>query len=124
MLRLRVGVAVLAVALFGSGWLLGGDDKPKYRGILPPYYKKLGLGSDQVQQIYKIQTGFREKADELKRQLAKLKADEKAAVEKVLTPGQLKRLRELRSGEGPKDKPKEKDKDTEKPVDKAADKDK
>jgi hypothetical protein len=111
MLRLRVGVAVLAVALLGAGWLQGqGEDKKgetpvKVRGTLPPYYKKLGLRDDQVQAIYKIQNNYRGKADELRRQLKELKDKEKAATEKVLTAEQLKRLRELRSGEKPKEAP-------------------
>ena len=99
--RLRVGVAVLTVALLGASWLHGqgedkkGDKPAKLRGILPQYYKKLGLRDDQVQAIYRLRTDYRAKTDELKRQLKELKAKEKEATEKVLTAEQLKRLREF-----------------------------
>jgi hypothetical protein len=105
MFRLRVGAAALLVALVGAGLLQGqgagkGDEKPvKFRGILPAYYKKLGLRDDQIQAIYKIQGTHRAKAEELRRQLKELKDKEREATEKVLTADQLKRLRELRSGE-------------------------
>jgi hypothetical protein len=105
MFRLRIVAVALLVALVGAGWLQGqgngkkGDEKPKkLRGTLPQFYKKLGLRDDQVQQIYKIQMTHKAKIDELKRQIDDLKAKQKEATEKVLTPEQLKRLRELRSG--------------------------
>jgi len=79
-------------------------DKPtepdkKYKGFLPANFKKLGLTDAQVQAIYKLQTEYREKIDNLKKQIDSLKAAEKAAIEKVLTEVQLKRLKEIRSGE-------------------------
>ena len=113
MLRVRLGVTVFALALMGAAYFQEkGDDKTpvKVRGQLPTYYKKLGLRDDQVQQIYKLRADYKGKLDVLKQKMDQLKAAEKEAVEKVLTPEQLKRLKELRSGEKSPEKPKAKDK--------------
>jgi hypothetical protein len=116
MLRFRLIGAVLLIALFGAGLYGQGEDKKgdkkgdkkpdekpppvlPVRGTLPQYYKKLGLRDDQKQSIYKIRATHKAKVEELKRQLQELKDREKEALEKVLTPEQLKRLRQLRSGE-------------------------
>ncbi len=122
MVRLRVATAALLVALLGAGWLQGqpdekkNDEKPtRLRGTLPAFYKKLGLRDDQVQEIYRIQTKNRAKAEDLRRQLKELRDKERAATEKVLTPEQLKRLRELRTGEKSTSPPVDKGKPIEKP---------
>jgi hypothetical protein len=88
------------------------DDKqpPKVKGQLPPFFKKIGLRDDQIQKIYVLRAGYKTKIDALKMQMEKLKADEKQEIEKVLTPEQLKRLKELRSGEKTTEKPKTTDK--------------
>ena len=75
------------------------EPEKKYKGILPANFKKLGLTDAQVQNIYKIQTEYRAKMDDLKKQMEALKATEKATIEKVLTDVQLKRLKESRSGD-------------------------
>lgn len=75
------------------------DPEKKYKGFLPANFKKLGLTDTQIQTIYKLQAEYREKMDNLKKQMDTLKASEKAAIEKVLTEGQLKRLKEIRSGD-------------------------
>lgn len=72
----------------------------KYRGILPANFKKLGLRDDQVQAIYKLQTMYKVQVDDLKRKQQDLKNEERDAIEKVLTPEQLKRLRELQTKGG------------------------
>jgi Spy/CpxP family protein refolding chaperone len=84
-------------------------DKPKepdkkLKGTLPQYFKALGLTDAQKQRVYKIRAETKEKLDELEKTKAKLKAEEKEALEKVLTPDQLKELKKLRSGEKDKDK--------------------
>jgi hypothetical protein len=116
MLRLRLCALSLVVCLLGAGLILGqgdkkddkdkkADDKPaKFRGTLPANYKKLGLRDDQVQSIYKIQTTYRTKIAELRRQIDELRAKEREATEKVLTADQVKRLRELQTGKKDKDK--------------------
>jgi len=108
MLYLRLVVVMLALVMLGAGSLQdpkdskkSDDPQPKLRGQLPQFYKKLGLRDDQVQKIYKVRADYKSKTEELQRQIARLKAEEKEALEKVLTAEQLKRLRELRSGEKP-----------------------
>jgi hypothetical protein len=92
-----VGVAVSQ----DKGTEKGKDGEPnkKYKGVLPANFKKLGLTDSQVQNIYKIQSEYRTKLDDLKKQIDTLKASEKAAIEKVLSDVQLKRLKEIRTGE-------------------------
>jgi hypothetical protein len=108
MLYFRLGVTVLALTLLGAAYLQDpkpgskkSDDKevPKLRGQLPAYYKKLGLRDDQVQKIYRIRADYKAKVEDLKRKMDRLKSEEKESLEKVLTPEQLKRLKELRTGE-------------------------
>jgi len=82
--------------------------EPKPRGQLYPGWRELGLTKDQIEQIYKIQTEHRAKIDALEAQIAKIKKDEKAKAEELLTPAQKARLREIKTGEPtdpPKDKP-------------------
>ena len=114
MVYLRVGVVLLAVVT-----LLGvvsaqdkdkgkstkedkitKDDKTpvKVRGQLPPYFKKLGLSDDQRQKVLTLRASYKEKVDALRKKIDQLKAEEKEAVEKVLTADQLKRLQILRGG--------------------------
>ena len=102
-------VALLSLALIGVIYAQDKkpDDKPppvKLKGPMPTYYKKLGLSDVQVQKILKIRADTRAKVDELDAKIKKLKADEREQLEKALTPEQLKRLRELRTGEKPTEK--------------------
>jgi Spy/CpxP family protein refolding chaperone len=121
-----------AVALFLSflagGWLLSGvgsraaeDPKtqPKFRGQLYPKWRELGLTDDQKQRIYKIQSEYRSKIDELEKKAKELRSEERSKAAEVLTPAQKARLKELLSGtaeptkdkaEPAKDKPPAKDK--------------
>jgi hypothetical protein len=111
MSRLRIGVTVLlALALVGAAWLQG--EKPK--GALPANYKKLGLRDEQRDAILKISGEYRAKIDDLKKKLLKLTDEREAAYEAVLTPEQLKRLKEIRTKERPKDPEKDKPKDKDK----------
>jgi hypothetical protein len=97
------GVSLLLLALIGAVY---SQDTPKLRGQLPQNYGKLGLRDDQKQAIYKVRADYKTKIDQLRKQLEKLRADEKEALEKLLTPEQLKRLKEIRSGEKSTDKSK------------------
>ena len=120
MTRLRAILCVVVGLLLTTGWLAGQDDKKDsptaVRGQLPTYWKQLGLSKDQVQTVYKIQSDYRPKIDDLKQKITKLQAQEKAELEKVLTPAQKERLREIIAGKAPSDT---KDK---KPGDKPGDK--
>ena len=111
--------AFLAGGLLMSGVSLQADDKTevKIRGTLYAKWKDLGLSKDQVQDIYKIQAEHRGQIDKLELQIKKLRADERSAAEKILTPAQKARLKELISGETSKDR-------TTTPKDKAPEKDK
>lgn len=101
MVRLSVGVVVLALALFVPGSAQdkkddkkGEEPAKKYKGTLPSGYGKLKLSDQQKQTIYKLQAEYKEKLDALEKQKAKLLSDRKAAYEKVLSKEQLKQLRE------------------------------
>jgi hypothetical protein len=107
MVRLWGGMSVLVLAFLGAAYC---QDTPKIRGQLPANYGKLGLTDVQKQSVYKIRADYKGKIDQLAKQLAKLKSEEKEALEKVLTPEQLKRLKEIRSGEKTPEKPKPPDK--------------
>jgi hypothetical protein len=92
-------------------------DEPKPRGTLYPKWKELGLSKDQITMIYKIQSDYRGQIDKLAEQIKKLRADEHAEAEKILTPAQKARLKEILTGDTGKEKaPKEKPSD--KPTDK------
>lgn len=67
----------------------------RLRGVLPQYWKQLGLSDDQVQQIYKIQATYNEEIEKLEEQIKALK--EKMAKERsaVLTKEQKERLEKI-----------------------------
>lgn len=120
MLWLRCTVLLLCLSLLGAAYLqkpdpkAKPDDRPKVeekptppaklKGSLPANFKKLGLRDDQLQQIYRLRGEYKEKVDQLKQQIERLKVEEKAALEKLLTPEQQKRLREIRLGDKPTDR--------------------
>jgi hypothetical protein len=88
-----------------------GGDKPAKAGPgLPSYYGKLFLREGQKQAILKLRAAYQAKRDALPRQIDQLKAEEKKALEAVLTAEQRKRLHELRNFGGPTGKPKPTDK--------------
>jgi len=108
-----MGVIALSLALIGVAYSQDKkpddkktDDKPPVvaKDKLPQYYKRLGLREEQQQRIFKIRADAKAKVDDLDAKLKKVRADEKQQLEKVLTPEQLKLLRELRSGEKASDK--------------------
>jgi hypothetical protein len=96
---MRFGLLVLLVSGFLVSGLLLAQDPPKLKGFLPANYGKLGLSEEQKQAIYKVQADYDAKITDLENQLKKLKADEKKAIEKVLTETQKAKLRELLLGE-------------------------
>ena len=117
MLRLRLILPMVVTVLIG-GWLVGDDTKeppviiPKQ---LPKNWKRLGLSEDQIQTIHKTQAKYVTQIDQLTAKIAQLKKEEKAELEKILTPAQKARLREILLGDTPV---KEKDEKKDTPKDK------
>jgi hypothetical protein len=102
-----MGVVVLMAAVLACGWWAGGnraDDKPavKVKGTLPAGFKRLGLTPEQTREVYRVRSDYRTKIDELQTKIDQLRREERLALEKVLTPAQKERLREIRAGETPK----------------------
>jgi Spy/CpxP family protein refolding chaperone len=123
MRRFALPVVALVAGALAGGWLLGGLNSraqdtapPKLRGQLYAKWRELGLTDEQKQQVYKVQAQYRSKIADLQKQIAKLRKEERAKAEQVLTPAQRARLKELLSG-GTKetDKPPPKDKPADKP---------
>ena len=75
-------------------------DQEQLTGRLPRYFSSL-VDEKQRDEIYEIQASYRDKIEELEKQLADLRSKEMAAIEKVLTTTQRKKLADLRSGEKP-----------------------
>jgi Spy/CpxP family protein refolding chaperone len=89
--------------LFGVA-LAGGDKKPtKSKGPLPSGWKKLDLTSAQKEQVYTIQSEYRKKVADLKKQLLALQKQRDSDLLKVLTKKQRAQLAGL-DEEGGKDK--------------------
>jgi hypothetical protein len=109
MARIRLLAVSLVLIAICSPWAAGysADDKSdkapdtKMRGQLPQNWSKLGLSDKQKQDIYKVQNDFNTKMDALRKQLDDLKAAEKKELEKVLTPAQKERLKEILTGKAP-----------------------
>lgn len=113
MLKVRCLFAAFLLAAFCSPWATGDDKKPddkpadsgaKMRGQLPQNWSKLGLSEEQKQRVYKVQNDIRAKIDSLQKQINDMKEQERKELEKVLTPAQKERLREILTGKAPSDK--------------------
>lgn len=81
----------------------------KIRGVLPQYYRQLGLSDEQRQNIYKIQNDYAEKIDELEKKLEDMKAERNAKYLKELTRSQREQLEELKKSRKDKEESKEKE---------------
>ena len=107
MFRSVMTAVALLISFLAGGVLLNGTgtraaDEPKQpakvRGQLYAKWKELGLTDQQKQRIYKIQSDFRARIDELERKAKELRAEERVKAMEVLTPAQKARLKELLSG--------------------------
>jgi Spy/CpxP family protein refolding chaperone len=101
MLRI-IGATVLMLAMLGLAHSQEQADKnPEKAGTvrLPPFYKKLSLGEEQQKKIIKIRTESKKRIDSLRAEIERLRQKERTDCEAVLTPQQLKHLKELRIGE-------------------------
>lgn len=74
----------------------GGEAKDSKKAAsgdrLPANYAKIGLSEDQRKKIYEVQNKFEAEINTLEKQIADLKAKQKAEVESILTPEQHKAL--------------------------------
>lgn len=75
------------------------DEPAKVKPTLPKGWSKLGLTDAQKQELYKTRARFQEQIQRLQEQLEALKAEEKTELEKILTPGQKARLKEVLEGD-------------------------
>src|SRR5262245_19317090 len=107
--RVRLTAMEFVCALVCSPWSAGNpaDDKSdkapdtKMRGQLPQNWSKLGLSDKQKQDIYKVQNDYIAKIDALRKQMDDLRTAEKKEMEKILTPAQKERLKEILTGKAP-----------------------
>jgi Spy/CpxP family protein refolding chaperone len=100
MKRLCVLVGVIALVVFvGGAQVADGPKKPK--GRLPANWAKLGLTAEQKDQVYKIQSDFRNRIAPLEQKLKELRQEELREMEKVLTEPQKARLQEILKAKKP-----------------------
>lgn len=86
----------LALVLLTSGLVIAQDKATgKTKGQLPPNWSKLGLSDDQKAKIYKIRSGYKEKAESLEQQLRELREKELSECAQLLTAQQREKLRSL-----------------------------
>src|SRR5437588_12379059 len=107
MFRSVTTAVALFISFLAGGWLLNGvgsraaDDpkpQPKFRGQLYAKWKELGLTDEQKQRVYKIQSEYRAKIDELEKQLKQLRREERYKAQEVLTTAKKARLKALQRG--------------------------
>jgi hypothetical protein len=70
-------------------------DETKSKGRLPAYYKDV-VDAKQKEDIYKLQADYFGKISLLQEQIKKLVAERDEAIEKVLSPEQLVKLKKIR----------------------------
>jgi hypothetical protein len=97
----------------------GQDSTPKPKQTVPPLWSHIGLTREQKVKMREIQANYREKINELKRQIRTLENQQRAELETLLTPAQKARLKEVateRENDGKPDK--KASPEAEKPADK------
>jgi hypothetical protein len=68
---------------------------PKAKGVLPKYFKSLGLTDDQRQKVVKVHAAYSAKVASLKEQISQLSAEERSELNRILSDTQRTRLHEL-----------------------------
>jgi Spy/CpxP family protein refolding chaperone len=100
----RAGLLALVFGLVAlSTDLTGQDKKPsdppgKFKGVLPPNWKKIGLTDTQVQEVYKVQGKYNDEIDKLEAKIKELKSTRDKEMKAVLTAEQKKRLDDILTG--------------------------
>src|SRR5262245_57538231 len=79
---IRRSILVLATVLVAAGWLLQGlgQEHPPRRYYIPLEWQKLKLDKDQQQKLLGIRETYGKQLDALEFELSKLKAKEKADI--------------------------------------------
>jgi Spy/CpxP family protein refolding chaperone len=105
MIRVRLAVTASLALLMVAGVLMGQDGKStqddatpaptKAKGVLPKYFKSLGLTDDQRQKVVKVHSAYAAKLATLKEQMEQLASEERGELNKILSDTQRIRLREL-----------------------------
>lgn len=91
--------SLVVLALFSAitvGTILA-QEKGKAKGQLPQGWSKLGLSDEQKQKVYDIQAKAKAKIDELEKQIANTKSQQRKDELAVLTEAQKKKLKEILS---------------------------
>ena len=103
--RVSVGLFVLSLCLplptaHAARRQDGDTPAPKASRLrrLPPHFGKLKLKPAQIEEIYDIRESYGEKLNNLQAQLEKLRAQQTAEVEDVLTRTQQTALKKLQAG--------------------------
>jgi hypothetical protein len=71
---------------------------PGFQPTILPGWKKLGLEQKQLDQMRRVQARYDPRIKALEKELRKLRQEEAAELEKVLTPAQRDKLREIQKG--------------------------
>src|SRR5262249_36628382 len=88
---------VLSIVALAAGLSQGDDPPPQgLRLTIPPGWKKLGLEQKQLEQLRRVQARYEPRIAALEKEMRKLRAEEAAEMEKILTPAQRDKLKGTR----------------------------
>jgi flagellar motility protein MotE (MotC chaperone) len=79
------------------------EKESKDRLLLPKGWSKLGLSDLQKKEVQRTRARYQEQIKRLQEQIDALKAEEKGELDKILTPGQKARLKEVIEGDKTKE---------------------
>lgn len=86
---------LIGFCAFGS--IVNAQEKHDHKNhSLEKFKKELNLSDDQVAKIQKINASYKDEKDALRSKMDEIRNKEKAEIEKILNPEQLKKLQELK----------------------------